>query len=134
MPAFLLKGQEIIYNALEGNVSGGVYDYVPDLTPGAPDDDFPYVVIGRDQSFPFDTDDCKGENITVELHVWSNYKGKKEVKTIMGEIYNLLHQQPLSATGVSVLDCLHTFSAIPNVGASNYVQGICRYRLTLTEV
>ena len=134
MSQFMLKGQEIIYDALNGNISATVYDFVPDQDPGKPDDHFPYVVIGRDQSFAFDTDNWNGENITVEINVWSSYKGKKETKEIMAEIDALLHKQSLSASGVNVLDCLRTYAVIPNTGASNYTNGICRYRLTLTEV
>jgi hypothetical protein len=70
----------------------------------------------------------------VQLDVWSRYNGKLEVKTILAEIYALLHKQALTQAGVDVVDCLHVYATIPDTGASNYVHGIARYEITLTEV
>lgn len=134
MSKFLLQAQKIVFDALNGNVFAGVYDDVPDQPPGKPEQDMPYVVITGDVADPWDTDSFVGERCTIELHVWSAYQGKKECKEIMAEIYDLLHRQTLTLAGVAVVDCLQTFSTIPNVGASNYVHGICRYQLTITEV
>lgn len=134
MSKYLLTAQKIIWDTLNGNISANVYDDVPDQAPGNPTQNMPYVVIGQDQSFPFDTDSWTGEAVTVELHIWSAYRGKREVKQLMSEIYDLLHQQPLTAAGVAVLDCLHTFSSITGMAADNYIHGMVRYRLTLTEV
>lgn len=157
MSKFLLQAQKLVFDTLNGNVSAGVYDDVPDQPPGKPEQDMPYVVITGDVADSWDTDSWVGERCTIELHVWSAYQGKKECKEIMAEIYALLHRQSLSAhvrfipvgstelltssgdtftvlLEVSVVDCLQTFSTIPNVGASNYVHGICRYQLTITEV
>ena len=130
---YLLPAQKLIYDTLNGNISATVFDDVPDSPPGMPMDSFPYVVIGQDESDNFDTDSFTGAHVLVELHIWSRYQGKSEAKAIMAEIYELLHRKPLSTAGVEVVDCLHIFSAIPDVGASNYVHGISRYRLTITE-
>lgn len=125
--------QTLIYSTLNGNISASVFDDVPDQPPGMPADSFPYVVIGYDDVSSFDTDTWTGSQFEVELHVWSTYEGKAEAKGIMEEIYGLLHRQSLSVSGAVVVDCLHTFSTIPEVGATKYVHGITRYRLTITE-
>lgn len=130
---YLAAAQKLIYDTLSGNISATVFDDVPDQPPGMPADSFPYVVIGFDDGDSFDTDDWTGTQVNAELHVWSRYEGKLQAKQIMTEIYNLLHRKPLSIAGATVVDCLHTFSSIPDVGASNYVHGITRYRLTITE-
>jgi len=130
---FMVEAQKLIYDTLNGEISATVYDDVPQQPPGMPEDSFPYVVIGYDDADSFDTDSWVGAQISAELHVWSVYEGKLEAKQIMGEIYDLLHRKPLSISGAAVVDCLHTFSTIPEVGAEKYVHGITRYRLTITE-
>ena len=134
MSKFLLPAQQAIFTALDQNISAAVLDDVPDLPSGMPNDSFPYVVIGRDYSNAFDTDSWSGDRVSVNLNVWTRYNGKKQAKEILAEIYNLLHKQSLTAAGFDVVDCLHVYSTIPDVGASNYVQGITRYELTITEV
>ena len=130
---YMLAAQKLIFDTLSGNISATVYDDVPDQPPGMPASSFPYVVIGFDDAEPFDTDSFVGSQIGIELNIWTVYEGKKEAKQIMEQIYNLLHRQTLTSASASVVDCLHTFSTIPDVGASNYVHGVSRYRLTLTE-
>lgn len=134
MSLFSSAVQAAVYAALNGNVSANVYDDVPDQLPGKPEDKMPYVVIGADQAFPFETDSHIGHNYTITLSVWSAYSGKKEAKDIMDEAFDLLHRQSISVTGADTIDCLHTYSTIMSIGANNYVQGISRYRLTITEV
>jgi len=133
MSKFANKVQALVYSTLNGNISCRVYDDVPDQPAGDPAANMPYVVIGSDQSFPFDVDEWIGERYTVELVFWSAYSGKKEVKSLMEEAYDLLHKQPLLVSGADVVDCLHTFSTILSMGANSYVQAIARYRLTITE-
>lgn len=130
---YLAEAQKLIFDTLSGNISASVFDDVPDQPPGMPADSFPYVVIGFDDAAPFDTDSWTGSRIEAELHIWSTYDGKLEVKQIMAAIYALLHRQTLSIEGAAVVDCLHTFSTIPDVGADKHVHGISRYRLTITE-
>lgn len=134
MSKFSLPAQKIIFDALNGNISATVYDDVPDLPPGDPTANFPYVVMANDISEPLDTDSWVGEAVTIELNIWSRYNGAKEAKTIQAEIYDLLHRQPLTLVGVDVVDCLHTYSGIREIGSGNYVHGISRYTLKLTEV
>lgn len=128
-----VAAQTLLFNTLNGNISATVFDDVPDQPPGMPEDSFPYVVIGYDYLEPFDTDDNLGAEVTCDIHVWSIYEGKKEIKTIFEEIYGLLHRQSLSITGAKVIDCLHTYSTIPTLGAERYLHGITRYRLTIME-
>lgn len=134
MSKFALPAQKIVFDALSGNISATVYDDVPDLPPGDPAANFPYVVMANDISEPLDTDSWVGETVTIELNIWSRYNGSKEAKTIQAEIYDLLHRQPLTLAGVDVVDCLHTYSGIREIGSGNYVHGISRYTLKLTEV
>lgn len=84
--------QAAIYTKL-ASLSTTVYDDVPQNAA------FPYVVIGDDTSIPLDDDCGSGFESTITLHVWSIYKGRKQVKDIMGAIYAALHRQDLTITG-----------------------------------
>ncbi|MBT2680052.1 DUF3168 domain-containing protein [Bacillus sp. ISL-35] len=74
--------QEAIYQKLEADVSlknmiTGVFDAVPK------DQAYPYVVIGEPAMLPFDTKTVPGEEISLVIHAWSDYPGKKETFNIL---------------------------------------------------
>lgn len=134
MSKFMLPAQTLIYDTLSAGLAINVFDDVPDMPAGMPEDSFPYVVIGQDYTNRFDTDSWNGDKVSVQLDVWSRYNGKKEAKEILASIYALLHKQNLSVAGFDIVDCLHVYSTIPDTGASNYVHAITRYEITITEV
>jgi len=136
MSDFLNAVQGALFTRLESVVtSATIYDDVPDLPEGLPEANFPYVVIGNDTALTWDTDDTLGQRITTTLHVFSRYQGKKQAKTIMGEIYAALHRQSanLTATGFRFVDCLLDFSDIfdDDDGATRH--GVCRYLITIEK-
>lgn len=131
MSGLAYNAQKGIFDALDGVISATVYDDVPDLPEGMPDSNFPYVVVGDDTSRPWDTDDQLGEELTITLHIWSRYRGMKQVKDIMGEIYDVLHRGSPTATGMRIVDCLFEFADtfLEDDGITRH--GVCRYRLTV---
>jgi len=133
MADFLTNAQEAIYDELNGALTCLVYDDAPYLPEGAPDEDFPYVVIGNDTSRPFDTDDTVGANVTVTLHFWSRASGMKELKEIMGDTYSLLNRSELAASGAVVVDCLYEFGQTMVDPDGRTRHGVQRYRLTMQE-
>lgn len=78
----LLKGNENL-----GEMTNGVYDYVPEKTKT------PYVTFGQITSLPSDTKTDDGEKVTVALEVWSESKGRKEAVMIMNEIESSLKEE-----------------------------------------
>lgn len=87
-------------------IAGGkVYDDVPAETSKAtaPDSAFPYVHLGEVDAVPDDTSSADGgddgEQETHTLHVWSRYRGKKEMLEIMQRIKDRLHQVALTVAG-----------------------------------
>lgn len=68
-----------------------------------PDSVFPYVVFGTtgagDGEYTTHDAECEDSNTTV--HIWSRYKGKKEVYEIFALMKTLLHRQSLSLPGSS---------------------------------
>lgn len=92
--------QVAIYSALSGNLTASVYDHVPQDTA------FPYVTIGEDIVSEWDTDDSEGFESLITIHQWSRYRGKKEVKTLQREIYDLLHKQDINPSGQSGINLM----------------------------
>jgi hypothetical protein len=132
--SFETAAQEIIYATLNGAISCDVYDDVPFLPEGAPDDAFPYVVIGDDTHTSWDNDDIVGTSATITLHFWSRYQGRKEVKSLMGEARGLLNRASLSKAGYKIVDCLFEFSESFTDPDGRTRHGVQRYRLTLQEI
>lgn len=73
--------------------SGRIYDDPP------PDAAFPYVEIGEGQTIPDDASGDGGVAETIDLHVWSTYRGQKEAKEIAARIYDTLHGVALTVPG-----------------------------------
>lgn len=85
--------------------SPGVYDHVPH------DAQTPYVVVGDTILNDWDTDDSRGLEAEVTLHVWSEYRGRFEAKNIQDAIYNALHRtDALSVAGADVVDVFQTYA------------------------
>lgn len=91
--------QAAIYTALNTALSVSVYDSVPQGTDSGDSAQFPYVVIGEDTVNAWDTNTEVGFTVTVVVHTWSRAKGRKETKTLQGQIYNTIHRQTLSISG-----------------------------------
>lgn len=128
--------QEAIYTVLSAGLTGvSVYDDVPDLPAKLPDTNFPYVHIGEDLLTPWDTDDTLGSSVTVTMYIWTRTSGKKQAKTIIGNIYTLLNRQSatFSVSGVRFVDCLFEFAQVLDMDDGKTRQGICRYRVTIEK-
>lgn len=82
----------------------GVFDDVPEGHA------FPYVTIGDATSSPFRTMSRFGEEVTITLHIWSQYKGFKEANEILTELNRLLADQDLVVDGYDVMSSMYEFS------------------------
>lgn len=106
-----------------------VYDSVPEDNAA-----FPYVVIGEDTHAPWDTDDSVGAESTITFHVWSRYRGTKEVKEIQGLIYAALNRHELSVSGFDLVTLEFEYSDVV-LDADGYTRhGVCRYRSLVEQV
>lgn len=90
-----LAVQTAVYDALiAASVAGGrVHDDVPQ------DVAFPYVAIDASQVIADDVTCADGSDEFVDLHIWSRYRGWKEVKEIADAIHGALHAVSLTAAG-----------------------------------
>lgn len=84
----------------------GVYDEVPELPAGMPNEKFPYVEIADTVFIPFDTDDTTGWRAHMTFHIWSRSRGKQEAYQIEQMIYDALNREPVTLQNYVVIDAL----------------------------
>ncbi|MBA5779495.1 DUF3168 domain-containing protein [Stappia sp. F7233] len=101
MTAYAWPLQQALYAALTDPPLDGVTRVVDHSFADAGNGDFPFVQIGEAQSLPNDVQCSTGSDEYIDLHVWSRYRGQREVKEIMGAIHAALHQSTLAVDGLS---------------------------------
>lgn len=118
--------QTAIYEAVAA-IGYPTYDDVPQVTA------YPYIVVGDDRSTPFDTDDSVGSETICTIHIWSQYRGRKEVKEIMRSVYHTLNRANLTITGGQLIECHAEFeeSFLDPDGLTRH--GVIRFRLIVEE-
>lgn len=131
--SFETAAQQIVYTALAGNITASVYDDVPYLPEGMPRNNFPYVVIGDDDTSAWDTDDTLGKEIDLNIDIWSRTAGFKQTKAIMGEIYDILNRGALTKTGYNIVDCLCTESQALRDPDGITRHGVMVFKLTIQK-
>ncbi len=122
-----LEIQKAIYGVLDGALSINVYDDVPDNAQA------PYVVIGDDTFVEYDTDGETGFEATITVHSWSTYRGRSQVKNIMGQIYNALHRAEFTVSGYNLIGCDAEFSEtfLESDGVTRH--GVQRFRILIRK-
>lgn len=100
----------------------GVFDSLPS------GQTFPYVVLGEDTETAANTLASIGREVTVTIHIFSQYAGTKEAKQIAGRIIDLIERRTLSASGITtysaVLDLCQFFTDPDGVTT----HGVLRFR------
>jgi len=101
---FELVVQKAIYDKLVLDLSVPIYDQVPQPNDSGDSADFPYVTIGEDNHVTIDTDTELMNQVSIVIHTWSRYRGRKETKDLQGQIYDSLHRSNLSASGYNFVN------------------------------
>ena len=119
--------QSSIYSALNvsaitSTLSCGVYDEVIE------GNTYPFINIGEDTVIDYGTKDLDGGDFTVNIHIWSQYKGSKETKEIMDKVHDLLHDSNLSVTGFNLINLRFEFSDIMRDTDGVTRHGVMRFR------
>lgn len=119
--------QESIYTAL--NVSAitstlacGVYDEVVE------GNSYPFITLGEETALDYSTNNLVGAETTINIHIWSQYKGSKETKNIMDKIHDLLHDVSLSVSGVNLINLRFEYSDIMRDPDGITRHGVMRFR------
>ena len=109
-------------SAITTDLSCGVFDDVP-LSAS-----YPYIAIGEETSIDYSVKDIQGGETTINLHIWSQYKGSKETKQIMDKIHDLLHNSNLSVSGFNLINLRFEFSDIMRDPDGITRHGVMRFR------
>lgn len=94
-----LMANESVTNLVKQTINDkqykGIYDYVPDDAP------YPYIVIGEPRTDPFAVKNSDVVDVYITLHIWSNYKGKKQAYDILAACHEAFLYK-LDITGYTV--------------------------------
>ena len=131
-----VKLQTALYSTLTGgtltdisgtSITSKVFDDVPEGTA------YPYVVLGEETAIPVGAKDTDGHEHTLTFHVWSQYRGRKEIKQIMEQIYTLLHNVAITITGATLVNIRHEFerTLLESDGITRH--GVIRFRAVVFD-
>ena len=119
--------QTAIYAAL--NVSAitttlacGVYDEVIE------GNTYPFISLGEETTIDYSTMTAVGSETTINIHIWSQYKGSKQTKEIMDKIHDLLHDIDLTVTGFNLINLRFEYSDIMRDTDGVTRHGVMRFR------
>lgn len=120
--------QTTIYSTLSGDntltntLGAGVFDEVLDNAT------YPFVSLGEETAIDYSTKDLNGGEFTINIHVWSQYKGSKQTKEIMDRVHDLLHDSNLSVSGFNLVNLRFEFSDILRDPDGVTRHGVMRFR------
>ena len=109
-------------NTLTNTLGATIADDVPHGTT------YPFIEIGEVRASDYSTKDLVGGDLVVECHLWSQYKGSKEVKQMMDRVHDLLHDSNLSVTGFNLVNLRFEFSDIVRDPDGVTRHGVMRFR------
>ncbi|MBW3114189.1 DUF3168 domain-containing protein [Bacillus sp. MCCB 382] len=105
----------------------GVYDEVSEGTA------YPYVTIGNPTVNDWGSHTTEGEDITLTLHVWSDYKGKREVYEIFNLILEALTTTLTLSGGFSMEFQRREFMEVLEDNVTNARHGVIRLRYKIMQ-
>ena len=109
-------------NTLTNTLGAGVFDEVVENA------SYPFVALGEETAIDYSTKDLDGGEFTINIHVWSQYKGAKQTKEIMDRIHDLLHDSSLSVSGFNLVNLRFEFSDILRDPDGVTRHGVMRFR------
>ena len=122
--------QTILYSTLDNDSTldgivgnNRIFDNVPQ------DTDYPYVIISNESATNIGTKTLDGNEYSVDIEVWSQYRGKKEIKDAMERIYTLLHDTSYAVSGANMV-----VSQVRNVVTLTESDGITRHGVIALSV
>jgi hypothetical protein len=113
-------------------VAGGVHD--GDAPHGT---EYPYTVLGSTTEVPDHTHDHNGYELTLTLHDWSAYEGKKECQQIREARNDVLHRAILTVAGWGLTQLQYEFGDVGTEfdaeSQKNLRHQVTRYRASALE-
>lgn len=127
--------QKAIHSALldseitdsSGSSITGIFDDVPEGT------SYPYITVGEDTAVDVSSKDNTIFEHTLTIHAWSQYKGRRDIKELMEQIHNALHNVDVSVNGASLCNLRQEFQTtlLENDGITRH--GVMRFRAVVSD-
>ena len=109
-------------NAITNTLNCGVYDEVVE------GNSYPFITLGEETAIDYSTNNLVGAETTVNVHIWSRYKGAKQTKEIMDKVHDLLHDVSLTVSGVNLINLRFEYSDILRDPDGITRHGVMRFR------
>lgn len=110
-----------------GNAITGVFDEVPTGTA------YPYVVIGDETATNISAKDKDLHEHTLTIHIWSQYRGNRDIKEIMEQVYTALNDVDYTVSGASGVNLKHEFQTTLTEGDGITRHGVMRFRAVVSD-
>ena len=110
-----------------GTAITGVFDDVPEGTA------YPYVAIGDDTATNISVKGLDIHEHTLNVHIYSQYRGRRDIKEIMAKVYTALNDVSLSITGALGINIKHEFDTTTVEGDGITRHGIMRFRCVVSD-
>lgn len=113
-----------VYAALSAapSIGAGVYDAVPQ------DAAYPHIEIAGGSAVDWSAQQLPAEESTIEIHVWSRYRGYAEARALLAEVKSRLHERALDMTGARFIDCRFEDSELFTDADGLTRHGVIRFR------
>ena len=92
-----------------------------------PDALFPYLTLGEARATDWKGVEGGLEH-DVKLYVFSRYAGRREVKRILGAVYDALHEEALTVAGHDFINIRFVFADAFRRSDGETYQGVARFR------
>lgn len=109
-------------------IGGRMHDDVPQ------DEVFPYGNFGDATVLQRDDKTDEGEELTINLHFWSRYPGRKQILEVTRASYALLHNGSLTVNGLQVILIQRDYEDHKLDPDGKTWHGVQRFRILTTEV
>ena len=109
-------------NAITDTLNCGVYDEVIE------GNSYPFITLGEETAIDYSTNNLVGAETTINIHIWSRYKGSKQTKEIMDKVHDLLHDVSLTVSGVNLINLRFEYSDIMRDPDGITRHGVMRFR------
>ena len=127
--------QKAVFSALNtgsitdasGSAITGVFDDVPTNTA------YPYIRIGEETLSDNSSKDKDSFEHTLTIHIWSQYRGNRDIKDIMKQVHDLLHDSSLTVSGASMVNMRQEFHTTITEGDGITRHGVMRFRAVVSD-
>ena len=110
-----------------GDAITGVFDDVPTDTA------YPYVVIGDETATNISAKDKYFHEHTLTILIWSQYRGNRDIKEIMEQVYAALNDVSYTVSGASGVNLKHEFQTTLTEGDGITRHGVMRFRAVVSD-